>query len=110
MGMVRETGDPRRVMRWEAPSTSVGGLADLLDKAAPLSSPIIDMTGLGGRYRVTLEVSSESFVGADPADMENLTLKAFNDGLRKLGLKLEARRGAIETLVVDTVEKAPTGN
>jgi uncharacterized protein (TIGR03435 family) len=110
MGTVRETGDPKRILRWEAPNTSLSGLADLLDNVAPLSSPIIDMTGLDGRYHVTLKVSSGSFIGVDPADMESLTLKAFNDGLQKIGLKLESRKGSIETIVVDHVEKTPTEN
>lgn len=57
MGTVRETGDPFRIQRWEAPSISMQGLADLLDKVAPLSSPVIDRTGLKGRFQLALEVS-----------------------------------------------------
>jgi uncharacterized protein (TIGR03435 family) len=110
MGTVRGTGDPRRVLRWEAPSTTLGGLADLLDSVAPLPAPIIDMTGLSGRYHVSLQVSSELFLGVDPADMERLTLKAFNDGLQKLGLRLDPRKGSFETIVVDSIEKTPTDN
>jgi uncharacterized protein (TIGR03435 family) len=110
MGTVRETGDPRQVLRWDAPSTSLGGLADLLDNVAPLSAPIIDMTGLGGRYRIILQVSSRSYIGVDPADMESLTLKAFNDGLQKLGLKLESRKGSLQVVAVDSVERKPTDN
>jgi len=125
MGTVRETELPRRIQRWEAPSTSIAGLADLLDKVAPLSSPVIDMTGLKGRYQVVLEVSLSDLTGrpvvavtaGDPTarenartDMEQTVLKGFNDGLRKLGLRLERRKGPLETLVVDHVEKTPTGN
>lgn len=43
-------------------------------------------------------------------EMEEAILNAFNDGLRKLGLKLERRKGPIEVLVVDRVERSPTGN
>jgi len=125
MGTVRETGDPYRIQRWEAPSTSLEGLADLLDKVAPLSSPVIDMTGLKGRYQLVLEVSLADLSGARPsipasgdptakenarADMDETILKAFNDGLRKLGLQLQRRQGPLETLVVDRVEKTPIGN
>jgi uncharacterized protein (TIGR03435 family) len=110
MGTVRETGNPRRIQRWEAPSTSLVGLADLLDNVAPLPSPIIDMTGLKGRYQVILEVSSELFIGVDPDDMEPLTLQAFNNGLQKLGLRLERQKASLETVVVDHIEKTPAAN
>jgi uncharacterized protein (TIGR03435 family) len=115
MGTVRETGDPYRVQLWEAPNISFGGLADLLDKVTPFFSfPVIDMTGIGGRYNLTLEVSLKDL--REPAglgnagDMEEIVLSAFNNGLLKLGLRLEHRKGPVETVVVDRVEKAPTGN
>ena len=46
MGTVRQTGEPFQIQRWEAPSISLEGLADLLDKVLPLSSPVVDTTGL----------------------------------------------------------------
>jgi len=55
--------------------------------------------------------------GGDPTAIENarierdeVVLRAFNDGLRKLRLELERRKGPVETLVVDHVEKTPSGN
>jgi uncharacterized protein (TIGR03435 family) len=126
MGTVRQTGDPLRVQRWEASSISFAGLADLLDHVAPLPSPVIDMTGLKGRYRLVLEVSLRdlpgerrriSGAGGEPpaadnpvADMGETIMKGFNDGLLKLGLRLELRKGPLEILVVDRVEKTPTEN
>jgi len=126
MGTVRQTGDPYRIQRWEASSISLEGLADLLDTVAPLSSPVLDMTGLKGRYQLVLEVSLNDLSRARPAipgasgdptamenartDMEATVLKGFNDGLRKLGLHLKRRKGPLETLVVDHVEKTPTEN
>ncbi|MBV9747035.1 MAG: TIGR03435 family protein, partial [Acidobacteriia bacterium] len=111
--------------RWEAPNISFGGLADLLDNVAPLSLPIIDMTGLSGRYQLVLEVSLKDLCGArrtagaggEPAgasnamaDMEQTVLSAFTNGLLKLGLRLERRNGPLETVVVDHLEKTPTEN
>ena len=126
MGTVREIDGPNRIQRWEAPNTTFEGLADLLDRVTPLSFPVIDMTGLKGRYRVVLEVSLNDAIGARPAmtsaggdpttlenarmDIEQAVLKGFNDGLRKLGLKLERRKGPVATVVVDHVEKTPTEN
>lgn len=43
-------------------------------------------------------------------DMEEAVLTAFNNGLLKLGLRLERRKGPLETIVVDRVEKTPTEN
>jgi uncharacterized protein (TIGR03435 family) len=121
MGTVRQTGEPFQIQRWEAPSISLEGLADLLDKVLPLSSPVVDMTGLKGRFQMVLEVSMREArpgmvsIGANPAEgpgteMEVVVLKAFNDGLRKLGLELEHREGTVEAVVVDHVEKTPTEN
>jgi uncharacterized protein (TIGR03435 family) len=123
MGTVRETGSPDKTQRWEAPWTTFEGVADLLDKVAPLSSPVIDMTGLKGRYQMVLEVSLRDALGAmraagdDPhakenalVDLDESVLRAFNDGLRNLGLRLEPRKASVEILVVDHVQNAPTEN
>jgi len=91
-------------------------LADLLDKVMPLSCPVIDMTGLKGRYRLLLEVSMSDSVGGErmpgnrAAEIDEAALKAANEGLKKLGLQLERRRGVVETLVVDRADKMPTEN
>ncbi len=113
MGTVHETEGPDLTQRWEAPSTTLGGLADLLDRVGPWDPPVIDMTGLNGRYQVVLEVSLK----ADPAARESAQLErqevfvsAFNDGLRKLGLQLVRRKGLVDTVFVDRLEKMPTGN
>jgi uncharacterized protein (TIGR03435 family) len=126
MGTVRRTDGPDKTSRWEAPNTTFGGLADILGTIGPLPADVIDMTGLPGRYQVTLEISLQdafaaagaiSAAGGDATamenarlDMQNALLKALNDGLQKLGLHLERRKGPVETLVVDHVEKTPTGN
>jgi len=126
MGRVRWMEGPNLMWRWEAPAITFEGLAELLDRVIPLPSPVIDMTGLKGRYQVVLEVSLNDVIGARPAtpgaggdpttidnarmDRDEVVLRAFNDGLRKLGLQLEHRQGPVETLVVDHVEKTPTGN
>jgi uncharacterized protein (TIGR03435 family) len=117
VGTVRETGDPYRIQRWEAPSISLAGLADLIDHVAPLSLPVVDMTGLGGRYSLVLEVSLSDLSpthrqnSEDPkSDLEETALRAFNSGLTKLGLRLERRKGPIETVVVDHVERTPAEN
>jgi uncharacterized protein (TIGR03435 family) len=116
MGTVKETGDPYQTQRWGAPDTSLEGLAELLDHVAPLSLPVIDMTGLSGRYQLTLEVSGRELRGAGQAgddrktEIEAAVLTAFNSGLQNLGLTLERRKGQVETVIVESAKKTPTAN
>jgi uncharacterized protein (TIGR03435 family) len=119
MGTVRETGDPCKVERWESTSVSLPGLADLLDKELPLPSPVVDRTGLAGRYRMALEVSLSDLPAAchtapsggdSQADTEQIVLRSFNDGLARLGLRLERGRGTVEAVFVDRVEKSASEN
>jgi uncharacterized protein (TIGR03435 family) len=118
MGTVRQTGDPYKGQRWVASSISMAGLADLLDKVAPLSLPILDMTSLPGRFQIVLEVSlsppatlvDEPVAQSRAVEMEEAVLRAFNDGLKKLWLRLERRSGPVETIVVDRAVKTPLPN
>jgi uncharacterized protein (TIGR03435 family) len=123
MGTVHVAEGPDLFERMDAPATTFEGLAELLDRMMPVGAPVIDMTGLKGRYQLVLDVSLNSLpkpaktsIG-DPAAMEreladrdDEVLKRFNDGLRKSGLQLERRRGPVQALVVDHWEKLPTGN
>ncbi len=113
----------------EAPNTTLEGLTDLLAPVGLLMD-VIDMTGLEGRYSVTLDFSlNDAFAsaaaisgGADPgssrdprSDMQNAILKGINDGLLKLGLRLEHRKGPVRTIVADyaanpaATDQAPAG-
>jgi len=47
---------------------------------------------------------------ASMMEREDAVLRGFNDGLKKLGLQLERRKGPVQTLFVDHVEKNPTEN
>lgn len=117
MGTVLQTGDPRRTLHWDAESISMPGLADLLDNVAPVSLPIIDGTGLHGRFQLSFEVTFGDLSAARrtgppeaESDTNDLVVRAFNQGLANLGLRLEQRKGAIETIVVDRLAKAPSVN
>jgi len=74
----------------------------------PWEPVVIDATGSRQRFRLTLEVMLPR--PGDPRDMEADLIAAFNDALRKLGLQLVRRKGPVETLVIDHLEKTPTGN
>jgi uncharacterized protein (TIGR03435 family) len=65
--------------------------------------PILDNTGLSGMYQVKLEWQLQNAVGGPGPSL-------FTALSEQLGLKLEARKGPVEILVVDSAEKIPTEN
>ena len=79
-------------------------LADYLK--GQLVRPVVDMTGLDGRYHVVLE---HSLSEVSPADAQATSTWIF-PVLEKLGLKLESRKVPVEQFVVDHIGKQPTEN
>jgi len=74
---------------------------------AVLDRPVVDMTGLTGRYDFVLEWAPDEsqFGGALPAASDDApSLPLFQAVQSELGLKLEARRGPIATIVIDHAE------
>jgi uncharacterized protein (TIGR03435 family) len=67
--------------------------------------PLVDRTGLAGRYDFVLRFTSDEARATDP----NAPPGLFTAVQEQLGLKLEAVRAPAEVLVVDTVER-PSGN
>jgi uncharacterized protein (TIGR03435 family) len=116
MGTVRnsESGSPKYMTRFEAPSITLAGIADLLTIAGIGPEPVIDLTGEKGRYQVALEISNSDLEARLKDGMgdeiQSAKLKAARDGLKKLGLQLVPRKAPIEVLVVDHLEKSPTEN
>lgn len=94
--------------------------------------PVIDQTGLKGKYDLRLRYDPSSMpgrrggpimikdgpgpgpAGGDPANPiapdGDLPPSIFNALQEQLGLKLEARKGPVDLLVIDHVEKTPTEN
>ena len=114
---------PDGVMRWEYSSLTMPALAALL--APHVDRPVVDMTNLKDSYRLVFLNQRRQDGGASGAKKggppeespEPGNARAddtFGQGLIKAldlaGLKLETRRAPVETIVVDHVEKIPTGN
>lgn len=77
--------------------------------AGPLRTPVIDMTGLTGRYDFTVDLRSyfaEGKPGQQP-DMTSILMSALRE---QLGLSLESRKARVEILVIDHAEKNPSPN
>ena len=80
-----------------------------------LRAPVIDMTGLTGRYDITLNIAkyagdmaargqSVDSLSADPQALISMILQD------EFGLKLEARKMPLDLLIIDRVEKVPVEN
>ena len=91
------------VLHGEFKKMTMDGLAQLL--ASQMRAPVIDLTGLEGKYQVTLDLPVP---GGDTSTMDAFT--SVFSMVQRLGLKLEQRKARIAVLVVDHVERVPTEN
>ena len=88
-------------------NATVGELASLLQRAI-LDRPVVDRTGLTGRYDFTLvwAPNDSEFGGDGPKAPESAPSPPLFEALeQQLGLKLEATRGTVDALVVDAVTR-----
>ena len=67
--------------------------------------PVLDMTGLKGRYALTLSWYRNTPAGVEPAGPT-----IFDAIHNQLGLRLQPKKGAVEMVVVDRAEKSPIEN
>jgi uncharacterized protein (TIGR03435 family) len=72
-----------------------------------LGRPVADETNLTSKYDFVLNYSGFD-LSAAPATTPMPDLYQALEA--QLGLKLESRKGPVETIVVDRVERVPTGN
>ena len=72
--------------------------------------PLIDRTGLEGRYDLTLYWMPFNRIGARNADGQSAGISAFTAVKTQLGLKVETQEQPVPVLVIDHVDKIPTEN
>jgi uncharacterized protein (TIGR03435 family) len=85
---------------------SVAGLADRLSGPVfKLGRPVVDMTGLKGVFDFTLNWAPDNMLAEGHSGASIFT--ALEE---QLGLRLTARKTAFSILVIDHMEKIPTGN
>jgi uncharacterized protein (TIGR03435 family) len=90
-----------------ARNATMSEFASLLQRAL-LDRPVVDKTGLTGRYDFDLEWAPDEtqFGGEVPAASGDAPSPPFFTAInQQLGLKLEATRGPVEALVIDSVER-----
>ena len=86
--------------------------ARFLSRLPPIGRPVLDKTGLSGRYDFTLILAPQA--GGHVEDTKKAVAEEgfslFAYALDQIGLRLEAQKEMIDLLVVDQVERAPTEN
>jgi uncharacterized protein (TIGR03435 family) len=82
-------------------NTTVGAFAGLL--AGWLGRPVVDETGIQGRYDITLRVAVE-------LDGENSLDAQLFSAVEELGLRVEARKMPAPFIVVEKGRRVPTDN
>jgi uncharacterized protein (TIGR03435 family) len=101
-------GGPFRIRRGSViADTSMASLASLFTDW--LDRVVLDKTELSGKYQVRLEWIPEEARPNEPEIASEPGASIFSALQEQLGLKLEARKGPVEMLVIDSAEK-PTGN
>jgi uncharacterized protein (TIGR03435 family) len=108
-GQGRTSNGPGRM---EATKISMQKLANLLSRL--LSLPVTDSTGVAGVFDFTLQWSPDEPPRSSPID-NNETAGAAGPSIfsalqEQLGLKLTSEKAPVEVLVVDSMQKTPTGN
>lgn len=123
-------GKPRDLMEYgfqadglliNAPAASIASLVWLMSRFTAF--PVVDMTGIKGNFEFKLtfapETTSNLPAGTAPAGRVPAMDAAATpiepvasvfDAVKPYGLRLEARKAPIETLVVTHLEKTPTEN
>jgi uncharacterized protein (TIGR03435 family) len=122
-------GVPPRI-HLDSSATTMKTFAELLSTGV-VDRPVVDMTGLTGRYEIPVDISAEDAMNVARAAMTFLPAGGGGGGdaraaqagvasdpsgtsvftsIHNLGLKLEPRKLPLDMLVIDHVEKTPAAN
>jgi uncharacterized protein (TIGR03435 family) len=89
----------------------MAALAEMLSLLRTTGRPVVDRTGLSGRYNFTANLQDLP-AGASAEELKRAVVESdtavFAALEEQLGLKLTAERAPIEVLVVDGADRVPT--
>jgi uncharacterized protein (TIGR03435 family) len=110
--------------RFEVRKLTMTQIATYMERFA--DHPIVDMTGLSGKYDFTINLTEEDYqamlmraaisVGASlpPEAIRMLAANSsgagLSDALQQVGLRLDSRKAPLDVLVIDDALKTPTAN
>lgn len=89
-------------------NTTLKQFATALSSLGQLDRPLVDQTGLSGRFDFTLEWTLERKGPPPPHDVppDDFQVTTLREALHEqLGLKLKATKAPLDTLVIDHVER-----
>jgi uncharacterized protein (TIGR03435 family) len=100
----------------EARKVNIPSIMDSLSKF--LDRPVVDETGLTGRYNFTLEYSVSELKtmvrlsGSDASQIPDFggDQPSIFTSVEELGLKFEPRKAPVPVIVIDSIQKTPTAN
>jgi uncharacterized protein (TIGR03435 family) len=92
----------RMMRQWKW--TTMKQLADVLSEA--METPVLDETGLPAKYDFSLDLTPYLPANGERPDLSGMMVTALRD---QLGLRVESRRGSVEVMVIDRLEK-PSAN
>jgi uncharacterized protein (TIGR03435 family) len=112
-------GPPPPGYRWIGWQATMSDLAK--DLADELHRPVADATALKAKYNFTLNFSREAMSSPPPpgggtaealaaSASQGESLPDIFSALQSIGLKLEQKKGPVAVIVIDHVERTPTGN
>ena len=86
--------------------------AEMLAKvlSGQLDRTVQDQTGIEGAFDFKLEWEPDPAIAGPPPPDAPARSSLFTSIQDQLGLKLEARKGPVEVLVIDHIDRTPTGN
>jgi uncharacterized protein (TIGR03435 family) len=124
-GMTRMMMQPGGKMHVNATGMALSSFAEMLSRQ--VGKPVFDDTGITGFYDIDLDFKPEEGMGmmggmptpklgdsggeAHGPALDNVEAPSIFTAIQdQLGLKLEGKKGPIETVIVDHAEKVPTEN
>ncbi len=118
---IREALAPKRVLKDSSVRTMLGRLEEKGYVKHKLEGKAFVCSGVEKPQSVAVRAvrqildrfcdsSLEQLLGGVGGERSGAQLIAVREGLQKLGLTLEPRKGPVETIVVDHIERTPTEN
>jgi uncharacterized protein (TIGR03435 family) len=115
-------------MKMELSKMTMEGLAAVISRF--VDKPVMDMTDLKGNFQMALALTMEDLQnvaraqgmqmpggtpggssGSQPADAASTPAgSSIFSSVQQMGLRLEAHKAPVETIIIDHLEKAPTEN
>jgi uncharacterized protein (TIGR03435 family) len=86
----------------------ISALAEVLSREFRM--PVVDRTGMAGRYDFRVEFAPQAPGALPPESSDDAAPNLISAIPRQLGLRLNARKIAVEEVVVDSADKVPSEN